>query len=132
MAEFVTLTKAKLEDLYIKNQLSVPVIAKKLGCSGHKINYWLGKHNILKRSISNAIYLKYNPNGDPFNFTPPKNPKEERLFGLGIGLYWGEGNKANKNIVKLGNSDPELLKVFIQFLVKFFNLGLKLLAQRVD
>ena len=122
MPGFVLLPKEKLDRLYNKEQKSVPFIARELGCSEHKINYWLGKHNILKRTISDAIYLKHNPNGDPFKFNPPKIEKDWKLFGLGIGLYWGEGNKANKNQVKLGNSDPELLKAFIEFLVKFFNI----------
>ncbi|KKR03488.1 MAG: hypothetical protein UT31_C0019G0007 [Parcubacteria group bacterium GW2011_GWF2_39_13b] len=52
----------------------------------------------------------------------PKNIKEAQLFGLGIGLYWGEGNKANKNTVRLGNSDANLLKIFIKFLNKFFKI----------
>jgi hypothetical protein len=83
---------------------------------------WLGKHSILKRSISEAIYIKKNPGGDPFKLTPPKTLREAELFGMGLGLYWGEGTKADKNVVKLGNSDPELIKVFMDFLVKFFDL----------
>ena len=62
-----------------------------LNCSEHKINYWLNKYGITKRNISDAIYLKYNPKGDPFRFILPKNKKDERLFGLGLGLYWGGG-----------------------------------------
>ncbi|MEK7181157.1 MAG: hypothetical protein AAB738_02365 [Patescibacteria group bacterium] len=116
------LTREILENLYKKENKSVPEIAKKLNCSEHKINYWLGKHNIIKRTISEAIYLKYNPDGDPFKFTPPKTSQDYQLFGLGIGLYWGEGNKANKNVVKISNSDPELLKVFIKFLIRFFSI----------
>ena len=116
------LTREILDKLYNVENKSVPEIAKKLNCSEHKVNYWLGKHNIIKRTISEAIYLKYNPDGDPFKFNPPKTSQDYQLFGLGIGLYWGEGNKANKNMVKLGNSDPELLKIFIQFLIKFFNI----------
>jgi hypothetical protein len=42
------------------------------------------------------------------------------LFGLGIGLYWGEGTKANLNSVRLGNTDPLLIQKFIDFLVTFF------------
>ena len=112
-----------LKELYKDKKKSAKEIAKILHCSEHKINYWLEKHVIWKRSISEAIYVPKNPNGDPFNFTPPKNAEEAQLFGLGIGLYWGEGNKANKNIVKLGNSDPELLKVFIKFLTTFFKIN---------
>lgn len=41
--------------------------------------------------------------------------KYHPLFLCGIGLYWGEGGKG-RMAVKLGNTDPEMIKVFIQFL----------------
>ena len=105
-----------MNDLYIRKQMSAAQIAIKLKYSISGINYWLKKFNIQKRPISEAIYLKHNPDGDPFTFNTPKNIKDAKLFGLGIGLYWGEGTKANKNAVRLGNSDPELMKVFMEFL----------------
>lgn len=119
------LTLRELKGLYIKRKKSVPEIAKNLACSENKVNYWLKEYGITKRSISDAVYLKYNPKGDPFRFVLPRNSKEERLFGLGLGLYWGEGNKLNKNTVRLGNSDPSLLRIFIIFLLKFFNIKKK-------
>jgi len=119
------LTLPKLKRLYIDKGESVPEIAKILKYSEHKINYWLAKHGIPKRSISEAIYLKNNPNGDPFQLQTPKDLEEAKLFGLGLGLYWGEGNKLNKNAVRLGNSNPALLKTFIRFLVKFFCIDIK-------
>lgn len=115
--------KEDLKRLYINSCKSTPEIANLLKCSEHKINYWLAKYKIPKRTISEAIYIKYNPDGDPFKFIPPKNLEEAKLFGLGIGLYWGEGNKANKNVVKIGNSDSHLLKMFIKFLIKFFKIN---------
>lgn len=87
-----------------------------LGCSLHKVQYWLGKHILLSRSRSEAMYVKKNPDGDPFAFSPPKTMNQSFLFGLGLGLYWGEGTKANKNTVRLGNSDPALVRQFIKFL----------------
>ncbi|MBU1102357.1 hypothetical protein KJ853_01725 [Patescibacteria group bacterium] len=115
--------KEELLRLYSKEQKSVTEIAKKFRCSAGRINYWLFKYRISKRSISEAIYIKHNPEGDPFRFVLPKNLKEAELFGLGIGLYWGEGTKANKTTVRIGNSDPALLKKFIEFLVKFFSIS---------
>ena len=47
------------------------------------------------------------------------------LFGLGLGLYWGEGTKANKHSVRLGNTDPDLIVKFIQFLMRFFKIQKK-------
>ncbi len=93
-------------------------IAAALGCSENKVVYWMDKHGIKRRSVSDAIYLKYHPDGDPFILKKPKTRKEWKLYGLGIGLYWGEGNKANKHSVRLGNTDPALLRVFIKFLVE--------------
>lgn len=119
------LSRSLLERLYLKEKKSVFEIAKFLECSENKINYWIRKYKISKRSISDAMYIKHNPNGDPFKFVHPKNLKEAKLFGLGLGLYWGEGNKANINSIRLGNTDPELIKQFIKFLVKFFSIKKK-------
>jgi hypothetical protein len=116
---------SNLRCLYIRGKKSVSEIARISRCSENKINYWLNKYQIPKRTISEAIYIKHNPKGDPFRFRLPKNAKEAELFGLGIGLYWGEGNKANKNTVRLGNSDANILKVFIKFLVSFFEINKK-------
>lgn len=91
-------------------------IAKLAQCSISNVNYWLGKYHIPKRSISDAIYTKRNPNGDPFKVSKPSSVEDAKLFGLGLGLYWGEGNKLNKHSVRLGNTDPHLVKRFIEFL----------------
>ncbi len=119
------LTEEKLRRLYFADKKSIADIAKIFKCSERGINYWFNKYGITKRTISEAIYLKHNPDGDPFNFVRPINSEDAQLFGMGIGLYWGEGNKANKNTVKLGNSDPALLRIFIRFLIKFFNINKK-------
>jgi len=119
------LTKEILENLYNGKKKSVADIAKIFKCSERGVNYWFKKYNISKRTISEAIYLKNHPNGDPFKFILPKTIEDAKLFGMGIGLYWGEGNKANKNIVKLGNSDPALMRIFIEFLIKFFEIDKK-------
>ena len=44
------------------------------------------------------------------------------MAGLGLGLYWGEGTKANKYSVRLGNSDPDLIKVFMIFLSNIYGV----------
>jgi len=117
--------KEFLERAYVVQKQSVSVIAKRLGCSEHKVNYWIAKFRIPKRSISESVYLYYNPRGDPFDIVTPRTIEEATLFGLGIGLYWGEGNKSNKTAVRLGNTDPELIKKFIEFLVKICRVSKK-------
>ena len=114
--------REELQKLYISDRKSSSEIAKIFSCSEHKINYWLAKHSIQKRSLSEAMYQKYNPNGDPFKIKPANNIKDAKLLGLGLGLYWGEGNKKNKNSIRLGNTDPRLIKKFIEFLVEIFGI----------
>ena len=116
------MTRKDLSQLYLKEGKSVADIARYFECSQHKVNYWLSKHEIRKRSISEAIYLKANPQGDPFSFQSPRSTKEAFLFGLGLGLYWGEGNKRNTNSVRLGNTDPFLVMAFLIFLRRCYGI----------
>ncbi|TSC65167.1 MAG: Uncharacterized protein G01um101477_595 [Candidatus Doudnabacteria bacterium Gr01-1014_77] len=112
----------KLNELYNTKKISVPEISNLLGCSENKVNYWLKKYHIKKRSISEAIYIKRNPKGDPFLFKKPSNMDEAFLFGMGLGLYWGEGTKSNKVSVRLGNTNPELIKKFLEFLFRIYGI----------
>jgi hypothetical protein len=114
--------KEKLESLYLSEGMSMKEISERLHCSLNKVCYWLQKHGIQRRSISEAVYLKNNPDGDPFRFQDPRTIKGAILFGMGIGLYWGEGTKANKSSVRLGNTDPDLVEVFIRFLEETFTV----------
>jgi hypothetical protein len=115
----------QLRDFYIRDKKSAEEIAKLLGCSAHKVNYAMERYQIQKRSISEAIYVKNNPNGDPFHFQKPETLEGAMLFGMGIGLYWGEGTKADLGSVRLGNTDPGLSKTFIRFLVEIYGIQKK-------
>lgn len=109
--------------MYEEERLSTSEIAKHFCCSINKINYWLAKFNISKRSIAEAIYTKRNPKGDPFKFKGINTLEDAKLFGLGMGLYWGEGSKKSKNTIRLGNTDPRLIKRFLDFLVTLFAIN---------
>ncbi len=112
----------KLYDLYIEEKKSVAQIAILLECSQNKVNYWLEKYEIAKRSISDAMYEYKNPDGDPFRLTKPKTLEEGILYGMGLGLYWGEGQKRGDGGMRITNSDPKLLRKFIDFLDNFLNI----------
>jgi len=116
------ITKKFLEKHYVKKKRSARDISLELGCSENKVTYWLRKHKIPKRSIADAVYAKCNPTGDPFDTKQLTTKDDLFLFGLGIGLYWGEGTKSNKHTVRLGNADPALIKKFIQFLEKIYSI----------
>lgn len=114
--------KDLLQKLYTKDKLSVTEISKRLGCSNHKVDYWISNYKIPKRTISEALYQKNNPLGDPFLFNIPRNIDDMFLFGLGLGLFWGEGTKKSDYSLRLCNSDPFLVKKFIEFLVRIYKI----------
>lgn len=114
------ISQTQLENLYIKEQKSAKQIAKLFSCSENKINYWLRMYGIKKRTIAESLYISHNPGGDPFAFKEPKTPNESFLYGLGLGLYWGEGNKKNTHSIRLGNTDPRLVKAFTRFLTEVY------------
>lgn len=116
------ITVENLTKYYLDYKLSSSQIADKLKCSISGVNYWLAKYNIPKRSISDAVYFKCNPTGDPFSINRPLNIEEGILYGLGLGLYWGEGNKRNTNSLRLANTDPKLVKKYIEFLTKIYEI----------
>jgi len=111
-----------LKDLYLKQKFSAAFIARKFKCSQTKVNYWLQRFGIQKRSISDAIYISHNGAGDPFKVSNFKLSEKSFLLGLGVGLYWGEGNKANRVSIKLGNTDPDLILCFIRFLKMIYGI----------
>lgn len=105
----------KIISLYNKGK-SAAEIGKDLGIPWRKVIYLMDKHGIKRRSRSEAIYYKHNPNGDPFKIKKHLTPVQERLKALALGLYWGEGSKYNPISIRLANSDPSLLRIFIKFL----------------
>lgn len=93
-------------------------IASNLQVSLHKVAYWMEIHKIRRRSRSQANYLKYNPDGEPFSIKKRLTKEDTRLFYLALGLYWGEGGKTVNHSTRLVNSDPALIKNFYRFLIR--------------
>lgn len=44
--------------------------------------------------------------------------KHLSLFIAGLSIYWGEGDNKSKHQVRLSNTDPNMIKIFIDFLIK--------------
>ena len=107
--------KEELESLYYDKKLSMQEIATYLGCSLHKVAYWMDQYGFERRNWSEATYVQRNPDGDPFRIRMPETPSEWALFGVGIGLYMGEGTKTGW-AVSIANTNPGIHRAFISFL----------------
>lgn len=40
------------------------------------------------------------------------------LMLVGAALYWGEGNKSNRNVAGIANSDPDVIKIMMRFFIE--------------
>jgi len=109
------ISKEQLEQLYIREQLSMQEIADRLGYSVHKVQYWMDKYGIARRRWDEASYLKHNPNGDPFKIKAIQTDEDRELFNVAIGLFLGEGTKSHHD-VRFANSNPQIIRTFLRFL----------------
>ena len=80
------------------------------------------KRSSLRLKRLNAVKKRYY--GDLYHTarTEARNSFPELLhhpsFLLGMGIYWGEGNKLSHGSIRVSNVDPSLLNAFIRFLVE--------------
>lgn len=116
--------KIELQNLY-RSGLSMMDIAKKEGMSNSGVAYLMNKYGIKSRSRSEATYVKRNPNGDPFRVKKNLGAGDLFLKGLGLGLYWGEGDKGQNTQARISNTDPRLIRRFREFLIKIYRVEKK-------
>ena len=107
----------EIASLYSKGN-SMSMVAEQLNVSVHKVQYWLEKESINRRKPSEATTLAHIKK---FNKIPCKiktnlNVEQEKLLIAGVMLYWAEGSKKNNNHVAFSNSDPDMVKLFLNFL----------------
>ena len=110
------INKKLLHDLYCNKRLSMVQVADKLKIMPRKVEYWLKKYNIPRRSRSESAYIKQNPNGDPFKIKRNLNKNEKELFIAGLMTFWAEGSRKNKHSVRLANLDHRMIQLFLKFL----------------
>lgn len=107
------LTKDILIDLYVDKLMSIQKMAIHLNISRESIDKAFSLYEIPIRSKRDQTYMQH---GKTFNIKTNFTVEDYILYGLGIGLYWGEGNKVDPYSVRLGNTDPSLIVAFVKFL----------------
>ncbi len=103
--------------MYLSKKMSMAQIASKLKLSVSTIRYHLDKSGTPRRSRSEAINYWYaiKQNKKPFQLKTIITDTDANLKTAGIMLYWGEGAKT-MNVVKFTNSDPAMIRLFLDFL----------------
>lgn len=117
----------------IEEGLGIGIIAKKLGVSKSTVSYWVRdielndtqKDELTRRSgqcgnlASTKKWTELRERNRETGRAKAKN--REWLYVLGCSLYWAEGSK-KRNGITLTNTDSSLIKLFLEFLRKYFRL----------
>lgn len=93
--------------------------------SAYQIRKILQDNHISIRSRSEALYSKYNHLLPGYKISPNLEKDDNFLFGLGLGIYSGEGNKLSKNSVRITNTDPKIILNFRNFLYRICQINPK-------
>ena len=112
----MTVIDKKIGNLY-KSGLSVKQISDRLTLGYSSVRNSLDKQNIARRSISSAVkqinITKFGKKKCQIKRSLLQNEKELKIAGTM--LYWGEGTKSGNSVV-FTNSDPAMIKCFLDFL----------------
>jgi len=104
----------EIRGLYWDKEYNVGEIADRLGVSFWSLYNLMDKHNINRRSHSEASYL-LNRLKPQFQVKSSLSNAEEELKIAGVMLYWAEGTLKG-NTVDFTNSNAYMIQVFLKFL----------------
>ncbi|TRZ80909.1 hypothetical protein D4R86_03605 [bacterium] len=119
----------QIKTLYYKDLFSAREVAERLGIHMTTVYRKMKAEHLKRRSAKETNNIVYQRKPKTFCPQLPKNKEELAFKMLGLALYWAEGAKigtTSKNYtVDFANSDPEMIRVFSKFLVKFYRVDKK-------
>ena len=113
-----------VKDLYLNKKLCVREIAQKFNVSPDAVTSFFRRHNIPRRSFSDAQKILFDKKKPSFKKRKINSLALRELSAIGTMLYWAEGYKGDETTatVDFANSDASMIKLFLLFLRKVFIL----------
>ena len=126
-----------------KDGLSYNAISEKLSVPKSTLSEWFSEFSwsaVIKKDLTQKAFEKSYPklmemsmvwktkwekvrenarNEAEKEFT---NLAKDPLFIAGVMIYWGEGDRNLKTPVRVSNTDPEMLRIFVKFLRQICNI----------
>jgi len=119
----------KLKELYIEKGLSMLDVSKSIGVSIDAVAYAMRKHDIPRRSLKEASKRSFENKEMTFKKKEIKGIKKITTEIILSMLYWGEGFKGHEDskltTVDFANSDPEMIRLYINSLRSMYDLDEK-------
>lgn len=108
--------------LYIERKLCIREISEYLKVSPDAVTAFFRRHNIPRRSFSEAQQVKFGNKPLSFDKQRLDSPYLRELAVIGSMLYWAEGYKGqiSNNTIDFANSNPLMIQIFLQFFRRVF------------
>lgn len=107
----------EIKDLYYAQKKHMSQIARHYNVSIDAVASFMRRHNLKRRTPAESNGINFERGNPSFVRRPSLTDYEKRLEVAGIMLYWAEGYKSvHGNTVDFANSDPVMIKVFLNFL----------------
>jgi transcriptional regulator with XRE-family HTH domain len=118
---------------------SIKEIARLVGVSVSSVSLWVRDIELTEAQVEalrlrnccyNRQFAAWKANAERARVRRRRYQDEgRRLARLGVAnhaagvmLYWAEGDKSNRNSVRLSNADPHVVRFFLDFLREYFNV----------
>lgn len=112
-----------VKKLYYEELLSMSQVARRLGVSLEAVVYFMRRKGLNRRSALEANNNLFRQKVPSFKIRRNSSFLAKELEIAGVMLYWAEGYKSkNADWVDLANSDPKMIKVFMNFLRKIYEV----------
>ncbi len=120
--ERISVSKSTLSNWLRNHPLSKERIRQLQGPNEKRIEKYRETMRLKREARHRSVYLKM------IKKLLPLSKKE--VFLLGLALYWGEGLKASPSQVNFSNSDPDMIRFYLHWLIK--NVGVDKNKVRID
>jgi hypothetical protein len=106
-----------IRDLYYVQKRHMSQIAGHYNVSIDAVASFMRRHNLKRRTPAESNDINYERKRPSFMRHLPLTSYERELEIAGVMLYWAEGYKSvHGNTVDFANSDPVMIKVFLNFI----------------
>ena len=139
LSEMKTEERLRARELRQREGLPIKEIARRVGCATSSVSVWVRDVPLTDDQIETLRQMNpaYNRQLRGANRNAEKGRERrlgyqaegralavrgDRLHAAGAMLYWAEGDKGGKNVARLSNSDPELVRFFLDFARRTFNV----------
>ena len=117
------MTRQNIQELYFYQDLSMQETANQLGKNITQIYKFMRRHKMNRRTSVQTMRIKFLKSPLSYSKKLHMSQSDKYLSLAGLMLYWAEGYKAGTTTVDFANSDPDMIKTFLNMLRLIYRIS---------